>query len=590
MCIRDRTTKLFLDGTELGTYTDANDYGTTTPVVIGSNYAASPVEAFNGHVDEVRISKGSARFTAGFTPTTTEYSSDLNTVLLLHANGTSGSTTFTDVSGGISDIRSSGGDSATSVITADYSAFGAEVRSVASACVYGTKGVQADGSGVKLILTSHNFGYVGAGADFTNDPSLAVQNNEVEELNSGKVLFSSTDHLGDFRVGDALTVDVSTGSVNFAATSTAQSAANITLSDSTGTTNIFPAYIETGNLRIAGNSLTSTTGQVIVDPSGQEDFVVNAETIVKEAVYFDVNKSISFGSNVQGALKIAGFGGSTVFGSSEAANFSTRSFVVLKNGLGTVNLTGEGSGYTGGAQPVEVTTNPFQIATATATLGSTGALKEFTLTNRGNLYTIAPTVTLSGGGVVSDGDATATLGQAGVLQNITIQTGGTGYSTISATVSAPQQNQFTGDANYTDAANAQQPVVDTTADTIYVPNHSFETGMEMTYDATTLDATAVAVGGLTTATTYYAIRVDDNTVKVALNLTNANNGTEISLSSAGSGTQFFQGQTAVLGTPTISAGAITAIPVTTKGGGYANAPGITITDSCLLYTSPSPRD
>ena len=140
------TTKLFLDGTEIGTYTDANDYGSTTPVVIGSDYQASPTEAFNGHVDEVRISKGAARFTAGFTPTTTEYSADLNTVLLLHANGTDASTTFTDASGGTSDIRSSGGDSATSVITADYSQFGAEIRSVGSACVYGQKGAQADGS------------------------------------------------------------------------------------------------------------------------------------------------------------------------------------------------------------------------------------------------------------------------------------------------------------------------------------------------------------------------------------------------------------------------------------------------------------
>ena len=106
------TTRLFLDGTQLGTYTDHNDYGTTKPVIIGSNYAASPVEAFNGYVDEVRISKAAARFTAAFTPTTTEYGSDLNTVLLLHANGDDASTTFTDVSGGTSDIRSSGGDSA----------------------------------------------------------------------------------------------------------------------------------------------------------------------------------------------------------------------------------------------------------------------------------------------------------------------------------------------------------------------------------------------------------------------------------------------------------------------------------------------
>ena len=136
------TTRLFLDGTQIGTYTDTNNYGSSKPVVLGSDYQASPTEAFNGHIDEVRISKASARFTAGFTPTTSEYGSDNNTVLLLHANSTDASTTFTDASGGTSDIRSSGGDSATSVITADYSQFGAELRSVASACVYGQKGAE----------------------------------------------------------------------------------------------------------------------------------------------------------------------------------------------------------------------------------------------------------------------------------------------------------------------------------------------------------------------------------------------------------------------------------------------------------------
>ena len=112
-------TKLFLDGVELGTGADTNDYGITKPVVIGSDYQASPTEAFNGYIDEVRISKGAARFTGAFTPTTVEYASDLNTVLLLHANDTDGATTFTDTSGGTSDIRTDGGDSATSVITAD---------------------------------------------------------------------------------------------------------------------------------------------------------------------------------------------------------------------------------------------------------------------------------------------------------------------------------------------------------------------------------------------------------------------------------------------------------------------------------------
>ena len=135
------TTRIFVDGTQVASFTDTNDYGSTKPLAIGANYNTSaPIEEFTGHIDEVRVSKGAGRFTGAFTPTTTEYSSDLNTVLLLHANGTDALTTFDDASGGISDVRSSGGDSATSVITADYSQFGAELRSISSANIYGTKG------------------------------------------------------------------------------------------------------------------------------------------------------------------------------------------------------------------------------------------------------------------------------------------------------------------------------------------------------------------------------------------------------------------------------------------------------------------
>ena len=560
------TTKLFLDGVELGTGADTNDYGSTKPVVIGSDYQASPTEAFNGWIDEVRISKGAARFTAAFTPTTGEYSSDLNTVLLLHSNGDDASTTFTDSSGGTSDIRSSGGDSATSVITADYSQFGAELRSVASACVYGTKGIQADGSGVKLLLTAHNFAYVGAGADYTNDPSLAVQANEVEELNSGKVFYSSTDQDGDFRVGDAFTVDQTTGNVQFQATSTAQSAANITLSDGTGTTNIYPAYIETGNLRLAGNSITSTTGQVIVDPSGNEDFVVNAETIVKEAVYFDTNKSVAFGSVVQGTLNITGFSDATLFGSSEASCFSTRSLVVYKNGLGTINLVGAGTGYEGGAQQVNASSNPFQLATATCTLNTTGTLKSVTITARGRDYTIAPDITLSGTG---GGTVQAQLGNAGRLVTVGITNGGSSYAGPTVTLDPPPQNSFTADST----------TVSTSANTITVTDHNFETGDLFTYDATTLDATATAIGGLTSGTsTYCAIYVDNNTFKVAANATDAGNGTEISLTSAGSGIQMFTGvqATATLGQ---TGGVIDATTITNAGTGYGQSINGAVSDS-----------
>ena len=50
-------------------------------------------------------------------------------------------------------------------------------------------------------------------------------------------------------------------------------------------------------------------------------------------------------------------------------------------------------------------------------------------------------------------------------------------------------------------------------------------GCKQDYDATTLDAGATAVGGLTTGTTYYAIRVDkDNLLKLASSEANANAG------------------------------------------------------------------
>jgi len=54
---------------------------------------------FNGWIDEYRVSKGIARWTSNFTPPTIEYASDSYTVLLLHMDGSSGSTTFTDSSG-----------------------------------------------------------------------------------------------------------------------------------------------------------------------------------------------------------------------------------------------------------------------------------------------------------------------------------------------------------------------------------------------------------------------------------------------------------------------------------------------------------
>jgi hypothetical protein len=63
----------------------------------------------------------------------------------------------------------------------------------------------------------HTFEYVGAGTDYTAAPEnggVAVEANQVKNLNGGKVFQSSTDHNGKFKVGDTFSVDQRTGQVN----------------------------------------------------------------------------------------------------------------------------------------------------------------------------------------------------------------------------------------------------------------------------------------------------------------------------------------------------------------------------------------
>jgi len=95
------STKMFLDGTQVGsTYTDSNSYA-TSQVVIGAYSTGGG--GFTGstpaYFEEIRVSN-TARYTTTFTPTTAAFVNDANTVFLLHCDGTNASTTFTDDVGG----------------------------------------------------------------------------------------------------------------------------------------------------------------------------------------------------------------------------------------------------------------------------------------------------------------------------------------------------------------------------------------------------------------------------------------------------------------------------------------------------------
>ncbi|WP_353246265.1 LamG domain-containing protein, partial [Limnohabitans sp.] len=63
------TTRLFLNGVQVGSnYTDNNNYGTTAPMVIASRFTAE--DFYQGYISNFRVIKGTALYTANFTPNT----------------------------------------------------------------------------------------------------------------------------------------------------------------------------------------------------------------------------------------------------------------------------------------------------------------------------------------------------------------------------------------------------------------------------------------------------------------------------------------------------------------------------------------
>jgi hypothetical protein len=61
-------TKIYIDGTNDGTGTVSTDFTQTNAMYVGANRTAG--DALNGYIDDLRITKGVARYTANFTPPT----------------------------------------------------------------------------------------------------------------------------------------------------------------------------------------------------------------------------------------------------------------------------------------------------------------------------------------------------------------------------------------------------------------------------------------------------------------------------------------------------------------------------------------
>lgn len=141
--------------------------------------------------------------------------------------------------------------------------FGAEMRSINSANVYGTYGAVADGADTLGYLIGHNFAYIGTGTDLNNDANLSIQANEVVQIDNGVIYFDSLDHKGDYRVGEIFYVNQLTGQVSFNAQAINFGASgSITLDGPTGQVILDATRVQVSNIRIHDNNIDSLIGPV----------------------------------------------------------------------------------------------------------------------------------------------------------------------------------------------------------------------------------------------------------------------------------------------------------------------------------------
>ena len=256
--------------------------------------------AYNGQT-HIRLGGTSGTFTQGNTVTFTSTDSSTvvtGTIAAVNGDVISIDGKFDDLDGFDTTPQSisDGTETATEILNIDKRDFGAEIRMIGSAAVYGNYGLYGDGDGVIIYAIGQNLAYIGNGKEVTNDPETVIQENEVVELNDAKVRYNSVDHKGDFRVGDLFYVNQDAGTVSFVA-----SALNIDLtSGATFTTEgdstfVSGERIDTGNLRISGNTIESLAGAINFSSAND---TINLENNVNITGDLDVTGDVTIGGNI----------------------------------------------------------------------------------------------------------------------------------------------------------------------------------------------------------------------------------------------------------------------------------------------------
>ena len=155
------------------------------------------------------------------------------------------------------------------------------MRCIGSACVYGNKGIDADGAGSIIYLVDQNFAYIGAGKNVSNDDTLHIQANEITATNSATVSFTSLDQIGTYRVGSTLEVNQETGqtvisSSNFDFSSVDQ----LSISDGVQSVIINSDRVQTDFVKFSGTTMESIVGNLELR-AGLDSINISNNTIIK---------------------------------------------------------------------------------------------------------------------------------------------------------------------------------------------------------------------------------------------------------------------------------------------------------------------
>lgn len=148
-----------------GSEVSGNLYSPSLGIKIGKEaaYSSGNTSYLDGYLDEVRISKGIARWTSNFTSPISQYSTDSYTKLLLHMDGSKGSTTFTDSSGTSKSVTASGN---TRVLNGEVISVSGDAKISTAQYKFGQSGY-FDGSSSYLSINNANLNF--GTADFTID-------------------------------------------------------------------------------------------------------------------------------------------------------------------------------------------------------------------------------------------------------------------------------------------------------------------------------------------------------------------------------------------------------------------------------------